>query len=60
MAAEYSVKVRCHNCGVTEDRTFHFGTEVCQSYCNNCGCKSLSRIGEQNALSNSSFEKGRL
>ena len=43
MAATYSIRVRCCNCAVVEDRTIDYGTEVGQCYCNNCGCKSLVR-----------------
>ena len=43
MAAEYQIQVRCCNCDDRREMTIPFGTEVGQSYCELCGCKSLVR-----------------
>lgn len=44
MAATYSILVRCCNCDDRREMTIDFGTEVGQSYCELCGCKSLVRM----------------
>lgn len=44
MAATYTVQVRCCNCDDRREMIISFGTEVTQTHCELCGCKSLVRI----------------
>lgn len=44
MPATYDVLVRCCNCGDERIMSIDYGTEVDQTYCFLCGCKSLVRL----------------
>lgn len=55
MAATYTIQVRCCNCDDRRKMEIPFGTEVGQSYCHLCGCKSLVR--QAAAKENKELEK---
>lgn len=43
VSAIYEIQVRCCNCDDRRQMEIPFGTEIGQSHCQLCGCKSLVR-----------------
>lgn len=45
--AVYTVRVRCSNCFHEAEAVIKVGTSVNQTKCENCGCKSLYSVPDE-------------